>query len=70
VRIAVAVAVAKTVPQRPVNTRYLSTTDPDAAIVRRGKATLLYQAHRAVNGRSEGITATRVTAGDSMKPIG
>jgi transposase len=33
-----------------VNKRYVSTTDPDASIIRRGgKAKLLYQAHRAVD---------------------
>ena len=46
------------------NSRYMSTTDPDAAIVNRGKAKLSYQVHRAVDGRSEVITATETTAGD------
>jgi IS5 family transposase len=46
------------------NTRYMSTTDPDAAIVNRGKPKLSYQVHRAVDGRSEIITATETTAGD------
>jgi len=46
------------------NSRYMSTTDPDAAIVNRGKAKLCYQVHRAVDGRSEVITATETTAGD------
>jgi len=46
------------------NSRYLSTTDPDAAIVNRGKPKLSYQVHRAVDGRSEIITATETTAGD------
>jgi hypothetical protein len=46
------------------NHRYMSTTDPDAAIVNRGKAKLTYQVHRAVDGRSEVITATETTAGD------
>ena len=46
------------------NNRYISTTDPDAAIVNRGKAKLCYQVHRAVDGRSEVITATETTAGD------
>ncbi len=49
---------------RPVNTRYVSTTDPDAAIVRRGNAKLRYQTHRAVDSRSEVITAVQVTRGD------
>jgi transposase len=46
------------------NSRYMSTTDPDAAIVNRGKPKLSYQVHRAVDGRSEVITATETTAGD------
>ena len=46
------------------NNRYMSTTDPDAAIVNRGKPKLSYQVHRPVDGRSEVITATETTAGD------
>jgi transposase len=46
------------------NSRYISRTDPDAAIVNRGKAKLCYQVHRAVDGKSEVITATETTAGD------
>ena len=46
------------------NSRYISTTDPDAAIVNRGKPKLSYQVHRAVDGRSEVITATESTPGD------
>src|SRR3990170_2377917 len=46
------------------NDRYMSTTDPDAAIVSRGKAKLTYQVHRAVDGQSEIITATDATPGD------
>ena len=46
------------------NSRYISTTDPDAGIVNRGKAKLSYQVHRAVDGRSEVITATEATPGD------
>jgi transposase len=46
------------------NSRYISTTDPDAAIVNRGKPKLYYQVHRAVDGRSEVITATETTSGD------
>jgi hypothetical protein len=46
------------------NNRYRSTTDPDAAIVNRGKAKLMYQVHRAVGERSEIITATETTGGD------
>jgi IS5 family transposase len=53
-------------PYRTVNARYVSTTDPEAAIVRqgRGKPKLRYATHRAVDGRSEVITATTVTPGD------
>ena len=46
------------------NNRYMSTTDPDAAIVNRGKPKLSYQVHRAVDERSEIITAIETTAGD------
>jgi transposase len=46
------------------NSRYISTTDPDAAIVNRGKPKLSYQVHRAVDERSEVITATETTSGD------
>ena len=46
------------------NSRYMSTTDPDAAIVNRGRPKLSYQVHRVVDGRSEVITATETTAGD------
>ena len=46
------------------NSRYISTTDPDAAIVNRGKPKLSYQVHRAVDGRHEVITATDAAPGD------
>jgi transposase len=46
------------------NNRYISTTDPDAAIVNRGKPKLSYQVHRVVDGRAEVITATETTVGD------
>jgi transposase len=46
------------------NSRYMSTTDPDAAIVNRGKPKLTYQVHRVVDGGSEVITATETTPGD------
>ena len=48
----------------PVNDRFVSTTDPDAAIVRRGTPRLRYQVHRSVDGRAEVITATDTTTGD------
>jgi transposase len=46
------------------NNRYMSTTDPDAAIVNRGRPKLTYQVHRAVDGKAEIITATETTSGD------
>jgi len=46
------------------NNRYMSSTDPDAAIVNRGKPKLSYQVHRAVEGQNEIITATDATSGD------
>ncbi len=46
------------------NNRYISTTDPDAAIVNRGKPKLSYQVHRAVDTGREIITVTETTAGD------
>src|SRR3990172_3739580 len=46
------------------NSRYISSTDPDAGIVNRGKPKLSYQVHRTVDGRSEVITATETTSGD------
>ena len=51
-------------PHSEVNKRYISRTDPDAAIVRRGKPKLRYQVHRAVDGENEIITATSTTPGD------
>lgn len=51
-------------PYREVNSRFVSTTDPDAAIVRRGKPKLYYQTHRAVDARTEVITAATITPGD------
>lgn len=46
------------------NNRYISSTDPDAALVNRGKAKLSYQVHRAVDGKHEIITATDAASGD------
>ena len=46
------------------NSLYMSTTDPGAAVVNRGKPKLSYQVHRVVDGRGEVITATETTAGD------
>jgi IS5 family transposase len=48
-----------------INQRYISTTDPDASIVKRGgHSTLQYQTHRAVDPHSEVITATKTTPGE------
>ena len=48
-----------------VNSRYVSTTDSDASIVRHagGKAKLRYKTHRAVDGLHEVITTVKVTQG-------
>src|SRR5208282_4073904 len=48
-----------------VNSRYVSTTDSDASIIRygRSKAKLRYKTHRAVDGLHEVITAVKVTPG-------
>lgn len=51
-------------PHSEANKRYISSTDPDAAIVRRGKPKLRYHVHRALDEHSEIITATRTTPGD------
>lgn len=49
-----------------VNQRYASSTDPDAAIIRRGGASKLrYKVHRSVDSSHEVITATETTAGDT-----
>jgi len=48
-----------------VNRKYISTTDPDASVIRRGKgkSKLQYQVHRGVDEKCEIITATDVTPG-------
>lgn len=48
-----------------INNRYVSTTDPDASIVRhgKGKPKLQYKTHRAVDPENEIITAVEVTSG-------
>jgi hypothetical protein len=51
-------------PHSEANKRYISSTDPDAAIVRRWKAKLRHHVHRAVDEKHEIITATRATPGD------
>ena len=49
----------------PANSRYLSSTDPDAAVTRQGsgKSKLRYKTHRGVDAQCEVITTTRVTPG-------
>lgn len=49
----------------PANSRYISTTDPDASVTRHsnGKSKLRYKTHRAVDDKCEVITATQVTTG-------
>ena len=48
------------------NRNYISTTDPDASVVRKGKgkSKLQYQVHRGVDPKCEVITATEVTPGE------
>jgi transposase len=48
-----------------LNRTHLSTTDPDASLVSKGKvrSQLSFKVHRAVDGQSEVITATAVTSG-------
>jgi transposase len=49
----------------PANNRYISTTDPDASVVRQGqgKSKLRYKTHRGVDPKHEVITATKITPG-------
>ena len=49
----------------PVNSRYVSATDPDASIVRQsgGKPKFRYKTHRAVDPLHEVITTVKVTHG-------
>jgi transposase len=49
----------------PANSRYISTTDPEASVTRHsgGKSKLRYKTHRAVDPKHEIITATKVTQG-------
>jgi transposase len=48
-----------------LNRTHLSTTDPDASLVSKGKvrSQLSFQVHRAVDAKAEVITATAVTSG-------
>ena len=49
----------------PADRRHISTTDPDASVTRQGsgRSKLRYKTHRAVDGKEEIITATKVTSG-------
>ena len=48
----------------PVESRYISTTDPGASVVRQGgKPKLRYKTHRSVDAKHEVITATQLTPG-------
>lgn len=49
----------------PADSRYISGTDPDASVIRRGpgKSKLRYKTHRGVDPANEVITATEVTPG-------
>ena len=49
----------------PVNSRHISTTDPDASVSRysSGKPKLRYKTHRCVDQKSEVITVTKITTG-------
>jgi transposase len=51
--------------QGQLNRTHLSTTDPDASLVSKGKvrSQLSFKVHRAVDAKSEVITATAVTSG-------
>lgn len=48
------------------NRKFISTTDPDASVVRvgPGRSKLRYKVHRAVDEKCEVITATEVSAGE------
>lgn len=53
--------------QGKVNRKHISTTDPDASVVRMGpgRSRLRYKIHRAVDEKAEIITATGVSAGET-----
>ena len=51
-------------PRATLNNRYVSSTDPDASMMRHGEnAHLRYKTHRAVDGAHEVITAVEATPG-------
>ena len=47
-----------------INNERVSTTDPDATLLRAGGVKLAYKVHRGVDGAHEVITATQTTGGD------
>ena len=49
----------------PANSRYMSSTDPDASVTRQGsgRSKLRYKTHRGVDAQCEVITTTSVTPG-------
>ena len=49
----------------PANSRYISTTDPDASVTRHsgGRSKLRYKTHRSIDPKYEVTTATKITAG-------
>lgn len=51
----------------PANSRYLSTTDPDASVTRQsvGQSKLRYKTHRGVDPQHEVITTTMVSPGST-----
>jgi transposase len=51
----------------PANSRYISSTDPDASVTRHSSGTskLRYKTHRAVDPLNEVITATAITPGST-----
>ncbi|MHA2384440.1 MAG: transposase [Candidatus Thorarchaeota archaeon] len=53
----------------PTNSRYISSTDPDASVVRQGsgRSKLRYKTHRGVDPTHEVITATTVTTGSASE---
>jgi transposase len=51
-------------PRAPLNNRYVSSSDPDASMMRHGEnAHLRYKTHRAVDEANEIVTAVEVTPG-------
>ena len=55
----------KALKKTPADSRYISTTDPDASVTRHsiGESKLRYKTHRAVDEKHEVITATKVSPG-------